>query len=165
LPALTECLIILNCPHPTGITRELAHNPQQQEQSAYAREFQKEDAHKLLTPESLSTWVKDSRAREHYLEAFRRSEFEAMLHYHKQNYPRPPYHQVYLPTKVQAPVLQIHDLQDQFLLPGALNSTWEWLENDWTLLIISQAGHFVQHDAAQLVTNTFVNWLANTGNE
>jgi hypothetical protein len=44
-------LIILNCPHPTGITRELAHNPQQQEQSAYARDFQKEDAHKLLTPE------------------------------------------------------------------------------------------------------------------
>jgi pimeloyl-ACP methyl ester carboxylesterase len=69
-----------------------------------------------------------------------------------------------LPTKVQAPVLQIHDLQDQFLLPGVLNNTWEWLENDWTLLTIRQAGHFVQHDAAQLVTNTFVNWLANTGN-
>jgi hypothetical protein len=51
------------------------------------------------------------------------------------------------------------------LLPGALNNTWEWLENDWTLLTIRQAGHFVQHDAAQLVTNTFVNWLANTGNE
>src|SRR5215813_3689253 len=60
-------LIILNCPHPTGITRELAHNPQQQEQSAYAREFQKEGAHKRLTPELLSAWVKDS-AREHYLE-------------------------------------------------------------------------------------------------
>jgi pimeloyl-ACP methyl ester carboxylesterase len=74
LPALTEHLIILNCPHPTGITRELAQNSQQQERSAYARDFQKEDAHKRLTPESLSAWVKDSAAREHYLEAFRRSD-------------------------------------------------------------------------------------------
>ena len=67
LPVLTERLIILNCPHPCGITRELAHNPQQQKQSAYARDFQQEGAHKRLTPELLSAWVKDSTAREHYL--------------------------------------------------------------------------------------------------
>src|SRR5215467_14008000 len=82
LPALTERLIILNCPHPTGITPELTRNPQQQEQSAYARAFQQEGAHKRLTPESLSAWVKDSTARERYIEAFRRSDFEAMLHYY-----------------------------------------------------------------------------------
>jgi hypothetical protein len=41
--------------------------------------------------------------------------------------------EMHVPVKVQAPVLQIHGLQDQFLLPGALNNTWEWLENDWTL--------------------------------
>jgi epoxide hydrolase 4 len=110
LKPLTERLIILNSPHPTGITRELAHNPQQQEQSAYAREFQQEGAHKGLTPESLSAWVKDSTARERYLEAFRRSDFEAMLNYYKQNYPRPPYQKVHMPVKVQAPVLQIHGL-------------------------------------------------------
>ena len=62
-----------------------------------------------------------------------------MLHYYKQNYPRPPYQEMHMPVKVQAPVLQIHGLQDQFLLPGALNDTWEWLENDWTLLTIHQA--------------------------
>ena len=159
LPALTERLIVLNCLHPNGITRELAHNPQQQEHSAYARDFQQEGAHKRLTPESLSAWVKDSAAREHYIEAFRRSDFEAMLHYYKQNYPRPPYQEASLRVKVQAPVLQIHGLQDQFLLPGGLNNTWEWLENDWTLLTIPPAGHFVQHDAADLVTPTIVKWL------
>src|SRR5215813_5527077 len=160
LPTLTDRLIILNCPHPTGITRELAHNLQQQQQSAYARDFQKEDVHKRLTPESLSAWVKDPGAREHYVEAFRRSDFEAMLHYYKQNYPRQPYQEMHMPVKVQAPVLQIHGLQDQFLLPGALNNTWEWLENDWTLLTVHQAGHFVQHDAADLVTHNILNWLA-----
>jgi pimeloyl-ACP methyl ester carboxylesterase len=160
-PALTERLIILNMPHPRGLTRELAQNPQQQAQSAYARDFQQERAHTRLTPESLSAWVQDPAARERYLEALRRSDFEAMLHYYKQNYPRPPYQDSASPLiKVQAPVLQIHGLQDQRLLSGGLSSTWEWLENDWTLLTIPHAGHFVQHDAADLVTRTILSWLA-----
>ena len=138
----------------------LLSSPQQQQHSAYARDFQQEGAYKRLSPELLSAWVKDSTAREHYLEAFRRSDFEAMLHYYKQNYPRPPYQEMHMPVKVQAPVLQIHGLQDQFLLPGALNNTWEWLGNDWNLLTIPQAGHFVQHDAADLVTRNILNWLA-----
>ncbi len=161
LPSLAERLIVLNLPHPIGMVRELAQNARQREQSAYARDFQQEGAHKQLTPESLSSWVQDPVAREHYLEAFRRSDFEAMLHYYKQNYPRPPYLDTALPLiKVQAPVLQIHGLQDTALLAGGLNNTWEWLENDWTLLTIPQAGHFVQHDAADLVTRTIVSWLA-----
>lgn len=161
LPALTKRLIILNMPHPRGMIHELAENPQQQVQSAYARDFQREEAHKRLTPESLSAWVHDPVAREHYLEAFRRSDFEAMLHYYKQNYPHPPYQDASSPViKVQAPVLQIHGLQDPFLLPGGLNNTWKWMEQDWTLLTIPRAGHFVQHDAADLVTRTIVNWLA-----
>lgn len=161
LPAFTERLIILNMPHPRGIIRELAQNRLQQKQSAYAREFQKEGAHKRLTPESLSTWVQDSAAREYYLEAFRHSDFEAMLNYYKQNYPRPPYQDVSSPViKVEAPVLQIHGLQDPFLLPDGLNNTWEWLSNEWTLFTIPQARHFVQHDASNIVTRTIMNWLS-----
>jgi pimeloyl-ACP methyl ester carboxylesterase len=159
-PTMTERLIVLDFPHPSGFVRELAQNPQQQKQSAYARDFQQEGAHKQLTPESLSAWVHDPVARERYIEAFRRSDFEAMLQYYKQNYPRQPYQDAsFQVNKVQAPVLQIHGLQDQWLLPGGLNSTWEWLENSWTLLTIPQAGHFVQHDAADLVSRTIENWL------
>ena len=159
-PTMTERLIVLDFPHPSGFVRELAQNSQQQKQSAYARDFQQEGAHTQLTPESLSAWVHDSVARERYIEAFRRSDFEAMLQYYKQNYPRQPYQDAsFQVNKVQAPVLQIHGLQDQWLLPGGLNSIWEWLENSWTLLTIPQAGHFVQHDAADLVSRTIENWL------
>lgn len=162
-PTMTQRLIVLDFPHPSGFVRELAQNSQQQKQSAYARDFQQEGAHKQLTPESLSAWVHDPVARERYIEAFRRSDFEAMLQYYKQNYPRQPYQdaKLNLPqvNKVQAPVLQIHGLQDQWLLPGGLNSTWEWLENSWTLLTIPHAGHFVQHDAADLVSRTIEKWL------
>ncbi len=159
-PTRTQRLIILNLPHPRGMARELAHNPQQQQNSQYARDFQKEGAHEHLTAEKLSGWVKDPEARTRYIEAFQRSDFEAMLHYYKQNYPRAPYREDPSPViKVQAPVLQIHGLEDQALLPGGLDNTWEWLEQDYTLVTIPHAGHFVQQDAADLVTRTMLSWL------
>ena len=160
LPALVERLVILNMPHPRGLARELVHNPEQQRNSEYARGFQQEGAHEQVNREMLSAWVEDPGARERYREAFGRSDIEAMLNYYKQNYQHLPYREDPSPViKVQAPVLQIHGLKDQFLLASALNGTWEWLENDWTLLTIPHAGHFVQHDAADLVTRSIVSWL------
>ena len=88
LPEQTEKLIILNLPHPRGLRRELAQNPQQQKNSQYARNFQQEGAHLKLTAEALSGWVKDPEAKKKYIEAFQRSDFEAMLNYYKRNYPR-----------------------------------------------------------------------------
>ncbi len=160
-PTMTQRLIVLNAPHPRGVAHELVHNPQQQENSQYARNFQQEGAHLHLTAERLSEWVTDPGEREHYLEALRRSNFEAMLHYYKQNYPRPPYAEnPATPPKVQAPVLLIHGLADTFLLAGGLNNTWEWIEQDLTLVTIPKAGHFVQQDAADLVTRSMKSWLA-----
>jgi len=160
-PEVVEKLIILNVPHPRGLARELAANPEQRKNSAYARGFQQEGAHLKLTPERLAAWVKDEEAKAKYVEAFRRSDLEAMLHYYKRNYPREPYEAPAGPVvKIQAPVLLIHGLEDQALLPAGLNGTWEWLEKDLTLVTIPGAGHFVQHDAAGLVTRTIQTWLA-----
>src|ERR1700722_1162279 len=85
---MTDRLIILTLPHPRGLRRELTNNPQQRSNSQYARNFQQEGAHLKLTAENLSAWVKDPEAKPKYLEAFRRSDFEAMLNYYKKNYPR-----------------------------------------------------------------------------
>jgi pimeloyl-ACP methyl ester carboxylesterase len=158
-PEMTERLIILNLPHPRCLLRELRTNPQQQANSGYARVFQQEGAHLSLTAEGLSAWVQDPAARAHYLDAFRRSDFEAMLNYYKQNYPREPYADVELPI-VQAPVLMIHGLRDPFLLAGGLDGTWRWLAESLTLVTVPEAGHFVQQDASALVTKTIKNWLA-----
>ena len=84
-----------------------------------------------------------------------------MLNYYKANYPGEPYVEDTSPlVKVQAPVLMFHGLGDQYLLHGALNGTWEWLEKDLTLVTIPDAQHFVQQDAADLVTRSMVAWLA-----
>jgi len=160
-PDATEKLIILNLPHPRGLSRELANNKQQQQNSQYARNFQKEGAHLQLTPERLASWVKDPGAKEKYIEAFKRSDFEAMLNYYKRNYPKEPYTEDASPmVKVKMPVLMIHGLNDTALLAGALNNTWEWLERDLTLVTIPGAGHFVQQDASDRGTCTKKMWLA-----
>ena len=159
-PKKTDRLVILNLPHPKGLLRELANNPQQQKNSQYARNFQKEDAASLLKPEFLVLWVRDPEARKKYLEAFRRSSIEAMLNYYKANYPREPYADSKREfPKVQCPVLMFHGLKDKALLPGALNGTWNWVERDLTLITIPSSGHFVQQDAAELVTKKMVQWL------
>ena len=46
------------------------------------------------------------------------------------------------------------------LLHRALNGNWEWIDKDLTLVTIPGVGHFVQQDAADLVTRTMKMWLA-----
>lgn len=159
-PEMVERLIVLNLPHPHGFLHELATNPEQQKNSEYARFFQQPDAAKTLKPETLAQWVKDDQARPKYVAAFERSSLEGMLNYYKANYPREPYKEprIFLP-RIQCPVLLIHGLKDKALLSGALNNTWNWIDSDLTLVTIPQADHFVQHDAADLVTRTMVSWL------
>lgn len=161
MPHLTEKLIILNLPHLSGLTRELANNPDQQKASAYTRFFQQEGAHEALSAEKLSLWVSDPQARARYVDAFERSDFEAMLYYYKRHYPTEPYREASPPSrKVQVPVLMMHGLEDSALLSAALNGTWEWVERDLTLVTVPGAGHFVQQDAADFVTRTMKSWLS-----
>jgi epoxide hydrolase 4 len=160
VPEVVDRLIILNLPHPRGLTRELAHNPEQQKNSAYARRFQAEGAEKALTAEGLAGWVKDPEAKPKYVEAFKKSDFGAMLNYYKRNYPREPYTEDTSPLKkVQAPVLMIHGLKDTALLATGLNNNWDYVERDLTLTTVPTAGHFVQADEPDFVTKTMRAWL------
>jgi len=159
-PEMTSQLIICNLPHPRGVARERAHNNEQKINTAYAQRLKEPDSHKNLTAEGLARRVKDPRARERYIEAFRRSDFEAMTNYYRQNYPAPPYLEDASPVvKVKAPVLMFHGLEDKALMHGALNHTWEWLEKDLTLVTVPGAGHWAHEDAAEFVSGMMKSWL------
>jgi pimeloyl-ACP methyl ester carboxylesterase len=158
-PEKTDRLIVLNLPHPKGLMRELANNPKQQKNSQYARDFQKPDAEKNLSPELLVFWVKEAEARKKYLKALQRSSLEGMLNYYRANYPKEPYKDEQKFPPVKCSVLMIHGLQDPYLLPGALNDTWQWVEKDLTLVTRPKAGHFVHRDEPEFVTQTMVRWL------
>ena len=168
VPEITERLIILNLPHPNGFGREMASNPEQQANSGYARKFQEgspDDPDIFfggpMTAQSLSGWVSDPEARPHYVEAFTRSSFDGMLNFYKANYARPgglgasPEDA----PRVQAPVLMFHGLADTALHSDGLNNTWDWLDADLTLVTVPGAGHFVQQDAAEIVSETMGWWL------
>lgn len=170
LPQMTENLVVLNLPHPNGLLRELRSNPEQIRNSEYARTFQRRSPAdptvffgRPMTAQTLSSWVTDPSARKRYVEAFERSDFDAMLNYYKRNYPAttgpdaPPVPEL---PKVTAPVLMFHGLDDRALHQDGLSGTWNWLEKDLTLVTIPGAGHFVQQDAADLVTSTLRWWLS-----
>ncbi|MEZ5559312.1 MAG: alpha/beta hydrolase [Pseudomonadales bacterium] len=172
-PEIVERLVILNLPHPNGLARELAGNPEQRANSAYARRFQEGSADDPdiffggpMTAESLAGWVTDPAARSDYISAFQRSDFTAMLNYYKRNYPRLPPPSAgeeavaaNAPPRLTMPVLMFHGLADQALNSDALNNTWDWLDGDLTLVTVPGAGHFVQQDAADLVSRTLRWWL------
>jgi pimeloyl-ACP methyl ester carboxylesterase len=170
MPQMTENLVILNLPHPNGLTRELRTNPEQIKNSEYARNFQRKPPTdptvffgRPMTPETLAGWVRDPAARKRYVDAFKQSDFDAMLNYYKRNYPRdagPDAPAAPELPKVTVPVLMFHGLNDQALHASGLSGTWQWLEKDLTLVTIPGAGHFVQQDAADMVTSTMQWWLS-----
>ncbi len=170
LPQMTENLVVLNLPHPNGLLRELRSNPEQIKNSEYARTFQRQTPGdptvffgQPMTAQTLASWVRDPAARKRYVEAFERSDFEAMLNYYKRNYPAAAGADAPTPpelAKVKAPVLMFHGLDDRALHRDALAGTWNWLEKDLTLVTVPGAGHFVQQDAADLVTSTMRWWLS-----
>src|SRR4029079_10178271 len=165
---MTENLVILNLPHPNGLLRELRTNKEQIKNREYARNFKSRTPSDPtvffglpMTAETLSSWVRDPVARKHYVEAFQRSGFTAMLNYYKRNYPQAGLDAPPLPDipKAKMPVLMFHGLGDTALHSDGPSGTWNWLEKDLTLVTVPGAGHFIQQDAAELVTSTMKWWL------
>ena len=63
------------------------------------------------------------------------------------------------PGKIGCPVLVIHGLDDEALLPEGFNGTWEWVDGELTIVSLPGVGHFVQHEAGEVVTRTIADWL------
>jgi pimeloyl-ACP methyl ester carboxylesterase len=174
-PEMVDKLIILNLPHPNGLAQVAADNAEARANTNYAQVFRNGSPTDPdiffggpMNPQTLSGWVSDQSARKYYIEAFGRSDFDAMLAYYKMNYPAAPE-----PGKVatdspvagsSAPLLDMqvlifHGLKDTALHSDALNNTWDWIEQDVTIVSAPEAGHFVQQDASELVTSTMKWWL------
>lgn len=169
LPKITRNLIILNLPHPNGLAREMRDNQEQRTNSGYAQRFRQGKASDPdilgggpMTAQRLSQWVQDKEAKQHYIDAFRRSNFSAMLNYYKANYPKlndRPSEDINATPQLNIPVLIFHGLKDRALHSNGLNNTWDWIDQDLSIVTIPKAGHFVQQDAADLVSKTMKSWL------
>jgi epoxide hydrolase 4 len=171
-PQMVDRLIVLNLPHPHALQRELTINPIQRTNSDYARRFREGSPSDPdiffgmpMLPQTLAGWVSDPVARERYVEAFARSDFDAMLAYYKRNFPPLPPLSDTAPAlspeipRLNVPLLVFHGLEDTALHSNGLNNTWDWNDADTTIVGVPGAGHFVQQDAAAMVTDTMRWWL------
>ncbi|HDZ07470.1 alpha/beta fold hydrolase [Pseudohongiella sp.] len=171
-PQMVDRLVVMNLPHPNGMIRELTINEEQRANSAYARRFQQGSPSDSdiffggpMMPQTMAGWVQDPVARQRYVEAFSQSDFDAMLAYYKRNFPRlpalsdtPPPLSPEVP-QLDVPLLVIHGLDDTALHSDGLNNTWDWNDAGTTIVAVPDAGHFVQQDAADKVTDTLRWWL------
>jgi len=172
-PEVVHNLVVLDLPHPNGLSNAWQNNEAARAGTSYARVFREGNSNDPeiffglpMTAQTLSGWVTDEDARLKYIEAFERSDFDAMLNYYKRNYPdlwNPDSGAASLAPanipNVEVPTLLFHGLQDRALHSDALNNTWDWIDSDLTIVTAPDAGHFVQQDAAELVTTTMRWWL------
>lgn len=168
LPQMVDKLVVLNLPHPKGMAAALANNPTARANTSYAQKFRTGSPSdpdiffgSPMTPDTLSGWVIDKKAQKRYKKAFKRSNFDAMLAYYKRNYPAPSAPGAPPPTTPQLsmPTLMFHGLDDTALPSDGLNNTWDWIDADLTIVSAPGAGHFVQQDAADLVSRSMLWWL------
>ena len=164
-PEKLDNLIILSTPHPILFMQQMQTNPAQQASSQYARNFQKEGSEAGMTAEGLARRVTDPEMHARYLEAFERSSFSAMMNYYRANYPRtvgPGAKRPFVPDtppQIPVPLLVIHGMKDTALLAVGHAGTWDKAAKDTTIVMVPEAGHFVQQDAPELVNGTIRNWL------
>ncbi len=156
-----ERLVILNLTHPKGY-RAVVANPTeaQKANTEYARSFATSKPDGSPVPPRIMA-IGDSMGPvvgKHYREALGRSSYDGMLNYYRANYGGVSDDNEV--PNINLPVLQFHGLKDKAVDKDGLKGTWDWIDQDYTLVTIPNAGHFVQWEAAEMVSQTMKAWLS-----
>ena len=160
-PEMVERLIICNLTHPKGYAAVVA-NPTdaQRANTEYARRFSSSKPDGSPVPAGIlamgDRYGAEIGAR--YREAFGRSSYDGMLNYYRANYGQVGAANVEIPN-LPMPVLQFHGLKDTAVDKDGLKNTWDWIDADYTLVTIPNVGHWVQSEAADIVSSTMKSWL------
>jgi pimeloyl-ACP methyl ester carboxylesterase len=161
-PERVNKLIIMNLFHPHPPVGETSE--EERVGGAYRDEFRKPGFHERFTAEGLARVGagQDEKVRQRYVTAMSNSDFEGMLNYYQLT--TRPFSQENLDLlaskpNISMPVLQFHGLDDMAVHKDRLRDSWDWIDNDYTLVTLPRVGHWVQRDAAELVTTTMRWWL------
>lgn len=164
-PELVNKLVICNLTHPKGYgTVRRNANAEQQANTQYITDFQTPGFEDRLTPEVLtgiSAGNVSPEVRERYFNAFSQSSAKGMLDYYRAAFSSvnpAPAEGSELPN-LSMPVLQFHGLKDKAVDKDGLRDTWNWVNADYTLVTIPGSDHWVQREAADMVSNTMLSWL------
>lgn len=161
-PERVKNLIILNLTHPRGYAAVVADPTEEQRRNTeYARRFATSEPRGDPMPDRIlamgERFGPDIAKR--YREAFERSYYDGMVNYYRANYEQVAEGAGSELPDIQMPVLQFHGLQDTAVDKAGLRNTWDWIAADYTLVAVPSAGHWVQAEAADLVSQTMRAWL------
>ncbi len=160
-PEKVKRLVILNLTHPKGYAAVVANPTDAQKQNTeYARRFSQSPPDGSPVPDRILA-IGDRMGAEvgaHYREALGRSSYDGMVNYYRANYGQVADGGAEAPN-LPMPVLQFHGLKDTAVDKDGLKNTWNWIDKDYTLVTIPSAGHFVQWEAAEMVSSTLRGWL------
>jgi pimeloyl-ACP methyl ester carboxylesterase len=161
---LAERLIILNLTHPKGYSKVVSNPTAEQEANVqYARAFASSELKGDPVPERVLAMREQGGnllVGQRYREAFSRSSWDGMMNYYRANYAEmiADIDPETLPD-ITCPVLQFHGLQDTAVDKDGLRDTWNWVTQDYSLVTTPVAGHFIQWEAKDLVSQTMKSWL------
>lgn len=165
-PNQVNRLVICNLTHPKGyMTVRTNATAEQKANTKYISDFQKPGIEDTFSPEGLTQIsVKNAEpsVKRRYVEAFSRSSFKGMLDYYRSAFGNSGKGLSAASTPLpdlKMPVLQFHGLQDKAVDKDGLRDTWNWIDSDYTLVTVPDAGHWVQHEAADIVNSTMLWWL------
>ncbi len=159
-PEVVDRLIVCDLPHPRGFVRELVNNPKQRMSSFYACRFQSSDPNKIR-PEAFFVLVK-LEPRSIARGVLRRSKLQCgddakLLQGEFSQDPAEWLARDF--PQVKCPVLIFHGRNDLSVLPAGLAVTWDWVDNEVTIVTFPDAGHWVHFDRAEDVTKRMLSWL------
>jgi pimeloyl-ACP methyl ester carboxylesterase len=176
-PAVVERLVILDCPHPYVLARELRSNPRQALRSLYMLFFQLPWLPEwLLTRHGAaavgralrggsfvrSAWPREETA--HYQQAFLApGAAAAALGYYRAAFRASFRRGLGKRTRIAVPLLIIWGRQDRFLGLETVSrdrlAPWLAPGNVAELRVLEDAGHFVQNEAPARVNEALLDWL------
>ena len=165
-PQHVEKMVILSISHPNAGDKK-STVVKKDEKPTYADYFVSEEFSNQLTANWFSGWVKDHDAKEIYKEAFRNSSKEAMMNYYRANFPtlQNLEDEVFLKNRktsipnIKSPVLIIHGEKDTYAPTENHNNTWKFVNNEVTIKVLPNAGHFIQQDESEKVTQSIQEFL------
>ena len=163
-PDRVNKLIICNLTHPKGYqtVRENA-TPEQKANTEYIKRFQDPEATKMFNPTMLaniSAGPESAEVKARFVKAFENSSIDGMLNYYRAVFGQLESGELAEETpNLKMPVLQFHGLKDTAVDKDGLRDTWNWIDEDYTLVSIPQSGHWVQREGAEIVTSTMRSWL------
>ena len=164
-PELIDKLTILSISHPKAGDKK-PFVPIEERQPSYADSFTSPEFYSQLNENWFSGWVQGLENKNRYKEAFRNSSKEAMINYYRANFAtlenlkKPGFlnKNDSLPN-IKMPVLIIHGKKDVYALAQAHNNTWDYIDNELSIEILPNAGHFIQQDEPEKVTRLIRQFL------